>query len=428
MSERVAFLFPGQGSYLPGALAEVAGSPAVHEVLTTVDTAAAKYGHSPVSPLVLDPDSPSLDAMLVDAPDRIQLGIFATSVALAAMLDTEYGVRPEVVFGHSFGEVAALTAAGALSVTDGTRMVCERVSALRRAGLPDGGMVAVELSATRTEHLLAAVDDWTLALAGENAPRQSLVSGPVSRLDGFTAAARALEVTVTKLRAPHAFHNPAQRAAADLFATGLQDIPIVAPRSKFYSDLHGRFIDSPETISELLVEHLVAPVRFLSSMRALHDGGVTRFVECGARGVLTGLLAQCLPPVTTVAPLRSRAGREEILALFEIHTSGLPPTKPSATREDGDARRAEEPVEDLITEQLRRMYADALEYPQDVLTDDAELEADLGVDSLKQTSLLSQALDHFGVADVAGDIQPTEYQTIAAVADLLRELRSRQAA
>jgi [acyl-carrier-protein] S-malonyltransferase len=460
MTGRMAFLFPGQGSHLPGVLAGVAGAPAVRRALVAVDAVAVEYGHEPVSPLVLDPATPGLDTLLVDDPDRIQLAVYATSVALAALLADEYDVRPDVLFGHSFGEVAALTVAGALSVADGTRVVCERVSALRRAGLPDGGMLAVELSAARTEHLLAAVDDWDLALAGENAPRQSLVSGPVDRLSAFARAAEAIDVRVTRLRVPHAFHHPGQRAAADLFATALRDIPIAPPRLRFYSDVHDRFEDSPSSLRELLVEHLVRPVRFLTAMRALHSGGVARFVECGARAVLTGLLAQCLPPVTAVSPLRNRIVRSDLVVVL----GGLSGTSSTpAPEHDGDGRNSspfpepsppEEPdadraapvpaaapvpvaqapvladlgTGDPIADQVRGIYAEVLEYPEDVLTDEVELEAELGVDSLKQAALLGQALEHFGVADRVQDVQPTGYPTIAAVADLVRDLTTRKTA
>ena len=461
MTGRLSFLFPGQGSYLPGVLAGVAGSPAVRRTLVAVDAVAIEYEHEQVSPLVLDPAAPDLDTLLVDDPDRIQLAVYASSVALAVLLADEHDVRPDVVFGHSFGEVAALTAAGALSVASGARVVCERVSALRQAGLPDGGMLAVELSAARTEHLLAAVDDWDLALAGENAPRQSLVSGPVDRLSAFARAARAIEVRATRLRVPHAFHHPGLRPAADLFATRLPDIPVVPPRVRFYSDVHDRFEDSPAGIRELLVEHLVRPVRFLGAVRALHSSGVTRFVECGARAVLTGLLAQCLPPVTAVSPLRNRVERSELIALIGRLGGTEPAPVPTWNGERRDAPSFPEPSEqptaaavplaaapitadpreadagrgtadpgsgDRVTDEVRGIYAEVLEYPEDVLTDEVELEAELGVDSLKQAALLGQALEHFGVADRAQDVQPTDYPTIAAVADLLRDLTARRTA
>jgi acyl transferase domain-containing protein len=118
MTGRLSFLFPGQGSYLPGVLVGVPGSSAVRRTLVAVDAVAIEYGHEQVSPLVLDPAAPDLDTLLVDDPDQIQLAVYASSIALAVLLADEHDVRPDVVFGHGFGEVAALTAAGAVSIAE----------------------------------------------------------------------------------------------------------------------------------------------------------------------------------------------------------------------------------------------------------------------------------------------------------------------
>jgi len=510
MIGRVGFLFPGQGGYIAGALAHVAGGGEVASVTDTVDSVAADYGHQPVSPLVLDHGGPTLDQLLAEDPDRVQLAVFACSVASAALLAADYGLVPDVVFGHSLGEISALTVAGALSVADGARVVCERVAALRRTAPQPGGLLAVGAGADRTGHLLGAVDDWRLAVAAENSPFQTVVSGPDQALAVLAGAAEAVGVRTFRLRAPGQFHNPALAATADEFADGLRRIRFAEPRTRVYSDVAGGYLDGDSDARRLLRSHLVRPVRFLPAVRALHADGVTTFIECGARDVLTRLVTDCLPPsVLALAPLRlcaDRAELDDLLARWSREQSTRPTRatapaaapRPAAERPSpaviAPARPASEPArayspndgpngaaaapashapepatahwrpdagpgdgssaagrladgwvagaaepgaaepgaaepangrlpdDAVVLENLRRLYADALEYPPEAFGDNADLEGDLGIDSLKQTEMLGRVLDRYGVTVQPGQLRATEYPTLAAVVALLRRL------
>jgi acyl transferase domain-containing protein/acyl carrier protein len=466
VSGRIGFLFPGQGGYIPGALAQVTdGGRQVAAVLDAVEAVAGEYGQLPVAPLVLDRSSPSLEELAVADPDRIQLAVFACSVAGAALLG-DYGLVPDVVFGHSFGEISALTVAGALSVAEGTRVVCERIAAVRRAAPQPGGLLVVQAGAARTEHLLGAVDDWRLALAAENTPTQTVVSGPDQALARLAGAAQALGLRTFRLPVPGQFHNPALAAAADDFAARLRRVPFAEPRIRVYCDLTGNYLNGDDDMRRLLCAHMVRPVRFLSAVRALHADGVTTFVECGARDVLTRLVTDCLPqPVLALAPLRphlNRAALDDLLRPLSVPwqptgpagnlrpTGGTPPEPATPSRDwaaDGTAdgwvdveaadmpagavataggvtesARSDLPADAVVLDELRRLYAEALEYPPEVFADHADLEGDLGIDSLKQTELLGRVLDRYGVTAGAGQIRTTEYPTLAAVATLLRRL------
>jgi [acyl-carrier-protein] S-malonyltransferase len=506
MVGRVGFLFPGQGGYIAGALAHLAGGGEVASVMDTVDRVAAGYGHPPVSPLVLDHGGPTLDQLLAADPDRIPLAVFACSVASAALLAADYGLVPDVVFGHSFGQIGALTVAGALSVADGTRVVCERVAALRRTAPQPGGLLAVDAGAARTGHLLGAVDDWALAVAVENSPFQTVVSGPDQALAVLAGAAEAAGVRTFRLRMPGQFHNPALAPAADEFAHGLRRIGFAEPRVRVYCDVTGGYLDGDSDVRQLLCAQLVRPVRFLPAVRALHADGVTTFIECGARDVLTRLVADCLPPsAVALAPLRQcadRAGLDDLLERWSRQRSTHPTTRttapaaaphpaadrpspaviaaarlafepaypysPSGSPNDAaPAAHAAEPMaatdrrlpdrgpgdggstagrladgwvagtaaagaaepangrlpdDAVVLEDLRRLYADALEYPPEVFGDNADLEGDLGIDSLKQTELLGRVLDRYGVTVAPGQLRATEHPTLVAVVALLRQL------
>lgn len=427
MHIRTAFLFPGMGAYLPGALASFEESGVVRRVLAEVDGVLVEYGLRPAAPLLSDRGAPPLPELTAGAEDHSQPVIYAVSVALAGLLDDRYGVRPDVVLGHSFGEIAALAVAGAVGVADGARVVCERVRALAES--PPGAMAAVEGDATRAAQVIAASGAPELVVALENAPDQTVVSGPRAGVDRLCAAAGGLGVRATRLPTRCAFHHPMQRAAAHRFAASLCEIEFRAPRVPVYSDALGRCLRAGDNIAALLADSLVRPVRFAAAVRALSAEGVDRFVECGARAVLTRLVTDIAPDATALAPLRRCAGPDELRVLVD-QLSG------------GDAGRAGRvaaasiaesavlqgiPDRDQLLADLRAIYGRALEYPEHLFTADAELEADLGVDSVQRRALLGKVFEHYGLRAAEQDTRAMEYPTLAAIAELVRALLGGQA-
>jgi len=298
-----AFLFPGQGSYQPGCLARPAEeSAAVREVLRTVDGIGRRYHWPPVSRLVTDPDSAGQQELADTAPELLQLAVFAASAALHAQLSREQGQKPDLVLGHSFGDVAALTAAGWLTLPDAIRVVCERMVAVQRFGPTGGGLVVAGLSRERARHLLAALGDPRLVVAGENSPEQTVLAGPADSLSRGLAALTAVGAWSAVLPVPYAFHHPEYRTAAIQLRRALDGLPVSCTGTAVFSDVLGRFLRPGDDLPALLSGTLVHPVRFLGAVRALHNRGARVFVECGARDVLTRLLPDCLPPVTRLAP------------------------------------------------------------------------------------------------------------------------------
>jgi acyl transferase domain-containing protein len=441
MVRRTAFVFPGTGSYLPGIFAEFGDRAAVLQTLALVDSIVVEQGWDPVSPLLLHRDAPTIEQLLDADTDQTQLVIFATSVALAALLDADYEVRPDVVFGHSFGEIAALVVAGAVSVEDGARTVCRRIAAFREAAPPKGGMVAIGMGTQRTESLISALDDWDLAVAVENSPNQTVVSGPDASLNHLRTVADAIGVRATRLPARYAFHHPMQRKTSELFAESLRDIEITEPLVRVYSDSQGRYLNADDDARALVSTSLIHRVRFLSGIRALYDSGVHHFVECGARAVLTRLVPESVPAVDIIAPLQKHIEPDDLASLLTLMNEDAAATARTRSEPFGDKgfettvgphpkdvthpdESAELPARETILAELRTMYSRALEYPENLFTDHAELEADLGVDSLQRMALLGQALSHYGLNVTATEIRAMEYPTLGAVAALIDELVS----
>ncbi len=479
MNPRTAFLFPGQGSYLPGLFDKLVDHyPVIDEVLTTVDEVAAGLGRASVSPMLLDTDSPTLQELVDTDPPALHLTIFAASVTAFRLLAEEGGVRPDVLLGHSFGELTALTAAGALDLADGAYLVAQRDESLWRSTAPRGGLVAVNCGARRARDLLGALDEWQLSVAADNGPDQVVISGPDEALSRLQEASGALGLTATRLRIPYPFHNRLMLDAADDFAARTAEVPKRVPRLPVYSSILGRYVDDVADVEQAIRGHLVMPVRFLDAIRAVHADGVRGFVESGPKGVLVDLVSRIVPDVVTAAPLRQRADRRALLVGVADFLGGdkgrreparadavsAPASKsqrPDAAHgriggaggrrqeERLAARREQVPVtapapthperpptavaghrrapgagldREEVLDAVRRLYADMVGYPSDVFESGTDLEADLGIDSIKQTEAFARICDHFGVPESVADVRLTDYPTVDAIADLVVEL------
>jgi acyl transferase domain-containing protein len=310
---RTAFLFPGQGSYLPGVLTklDISVKPAADD-LAVIDAVAVEYGHKDISPLLFDEASPRLDRLLAEDHERLNIAIFATSVALAEFLSANYRVEPDVVLGHSFGEFAALVVAGALSVENATRALCECHDAIRAAHLPPGGLLAIGLSAARTEHLVADLADESLVVAAENAPDQTVVAGFENGLAILEATVRAMNIRSLRLRVPGIVHHPALNNARKSFTSALCGIPITTSRIPRLSQDSSRYATPEDDVRTALATLLTHRVRFAESLRTLRNDGVSNFVECGARDVLSRIVAHSCPQVIALSPLRRRVDAAEL--------------------------------------------------------------------------------------------------------------------
>lgn len=486
MKPRNACLFPGQGSYLPGLFHNLADHyPVIEATLATVDDVAAGLGRAPVAPMLLDTGSPTLQELVDHDPPALHLAIFAASVTGFRLLVEEGGTSPDVLLGHSFGELTALTAAGALSLEDGAYLVAQRDESLLGSGAPRGGLVAVDCGYRRARALLDVLGEWRLGIAADNRPDQVVFSGPDEELARLHDIAEALGLTATRLRIPYPFHNRLMLDAADDFGERTADVPRRVPRLPVYSSLLGRYVEDVADVDRVITGHLVMPVRFLDAVRAVHADGVRRFVEAGPKGVLVDLVDRIVPDAVTLAPFRQRADRRGLLSdierLLAEPDGERAPEQPRATagnswrttraeaarrrpaaergrwaerstavrpaavpvrRKTAQVRPAAAPVRrepvpvevdaerssgtgldrDAVFEAVRGVYADLLGYPPDALEPDADLEADLGVDSIKQTEAFARALEHFDLSTSGTTVRLTDHPTLAAIVDLLVDL------
>ncbi|MFF0204864.1 acyltransferase domain-containing protein [Streptomyces sp. NPDC005017] len=449
-------LFPGQGAYRAGALAGLweRGVSAVRDTFEVVDEVAKERLGKEVSSVLFQPSPPSPAVLLQQSPDTLQLAIFATSVATHRLL-TGNGVRPSLHMGHSLGEVAALACAGAYDLADATAVLCERISVVRAHDRRGGSMLALRCGLERAERLVALIDHANLVVAVDNAVDQTVLSGPADAIHTAEAIARHLGITTVPLRSPHPFHNPLLAGARRELASRIASFERHELTVPVYSPILGRFYRDGDDLAELLALHLVSPIAFRTSLTSLHAAGARAFVEMGAGRVLTSLAEAALPGAHTVAPLAGHDDEAGLAAAAKALLDPLgapaavrsvaapavvrePVPAPAVVREPGPVSAvvrepvaqpvqaapgtASEPVDvdrDQLAGQVRTLYAEAMEYPHEVFTDDVLLEADLGVDSVKQTELLSRLGDRFGLGAPPSGLRVADYDTFGKVVDFV---------
>ncbi|MGH2953307.1 MAG: ACP S-malonyltransferase [Solirubrobacterales bacterium] len=212
--------------------------------------------------------------------------------------------RAELFAGHSLGEVAALVAAGAISETDGLRIVVERGRLMQEAaeeGEP-GGMLALGVDRA-TAHAFAG--RHRLAVANENSPRQLVLSGGEDELDQALAEARESGLRAKRLAVAGPFHSPAMGIAVGPFRELLARIEFRRPAAKVISGVTAAPVGADARGS--LAAALTSPVRWVEVLERLHAEGVRRFVDVGPGRVLAGLVKQTLEGVATatVPPLEA---------------------------------------------------------------------------------------------------------------------------
>ena len=239
-----------------------------------------------------------------------QPALIATSLAMLAALRAR-GIKPDFVVGHSVGELAALAAGGAMSLSDTIALVRERGLAMAEAAREHPGSMAAILGLK--DEVVENICRKILGVwpANYNCPGQIVVSGETPAVDECCARAEEAGAHRTvKLRVSGAFHSPLAARAADRLRPAVEKIKFAEPTAPFMSTVTAR-LESAQRMGPLLVDQLTAPVRFTQAATELIRGGARTFVEIGPGNVLSGLVKRIDRSVKAI-PVNSLAALEKL--------------------------------------------------------------------------------------------------------------------
>lgn len=296
MTPKVAFLFPGQGSQAVGmgkALADA--SPQARAIFERADEALGE----------------GLSTLCFEGPDEAlrltantQPAILVTSVAAHAAFTHAFGAAPAFVAGHSLGEWSALVAAGAISLEDAVRSVRLRGQFMQEA-VPEGqgamaAILGLDADAVRAACVEAAQGE-VVSPANFNSPEQTVIAGAAAAVERASERCKALGAKrAVPLPVSAPFHCALMGPVQGRLGEVLAGIGVQAPAVPVVTNVEARPNEDPAKIRDLLVEQVVAPVRWVESVQAMAAAGVTHMVELGPGKVLSGLVRRIAKDVVVL--------------------------------------------------------------------------------------------------------------------------------
>ena len=291
--QKIAFLFPGQGSQEVGMGKDLIENYKEAEELFNEANLVLKDEGIDLKKLCLEGPEEELSKTMNSQPS-----VLTISIILFKLLQKN-NIKPDIVAGHSLGEYSALVAASSIDFKETVRMVRKRGQYMQTATpLGTGSMAAIiSLKKDKIEELIKKVSKFgIIEIANYNSPYQIVVSGKSEVIDKLLILGEEEEdVNVVSLKVSAPFHSSLMRKAKENLASYIENINIQDPQIPVICNVTADYVKTSKEIKDALIKQMTHPVKWVDIIKKMNSEGINCFIEVGPGNVLKKLIKQILP-------------------------------------------------------------------------------------------------------------------------------------